>query len=367
MLFINDLKRHNLALKEEYLSCIERVINRGWFVLGQEVKMFEEEFARWCGVVNCVSLANGTDALELGLKALGIGAGDKVITVANAGGYSTTALLAIGATPVYVDINPQTLLISRQSLKEHLSPEIKAVIATHLYGNCCPVHDLKTILKPFGIPLIEDCAQAHGAAYSDKDSQYAGSQGEVGCFSFYPTKNLGALGDGGAVITNDTAITDSLRSLRQYGWKQKYQMNTVGGRNSRLDELQAALLRLKLTKIDAWNQKRHSIATRYSKEIHHPAIDLIPLPPRGVSHLFVVRVKRSREKLQHFLREQGILTEIHYPVADYRQPILAEQYRTTQLPQTEKACDEVLSLPCFPEMTESETAFVIETINRWKD
>ncbi len=363
MLFINDLQRHNLALKKEILALTEEVIDKGWFVLGHEVKTFEEEFAQWCGTSECVSLANGTDALELGLRALGVTAGDNVITAANAGGYTTTALLAIGAIPVYVDINPETFLISRKSLKKHISPAIKAVVATHLYGNCCPINDFMDILKPLNIPLVEDCAQAHGATFDSRGR--TGSLGDVGCFSFYPTKNLGALGDGGAVTTNNDTIAELLRSLRQYGWEQKYRMTVSGGRNSRLDELQAAILRLKLRKIDGWNKARRSIANHYSREIKHPAIEIPPGSSESVAHLFVIRVKKNRDSLQQFLRENEILSEVHYPIADYRHPILAETYRTVRLPQTELACSEVLSIPCFPEMTENETALVIETLNRW--
>ncbi len=364
MLFINDLQRHNLVLKKEILALTEKVLDKGRFILGHEVKMFEKEFAQWCGTSECTSLANGTDALEFGLRALGITADDKVITAANAGGYSTTALLAIGAVPVYIDINPETLLISRKSLQQHLSSEIKAVIVTHLYGNCCPIDDFKEMLKPFNIPLVEDCAQAHGATFDNGTN--TGNQGDIGCFSFYPTKNLGALGDGGAVTTNSAVIASSLRSLRQYGWEQKYQMTVTGGRNSRLDEFQAAILRLKLTKINDWNNARRAIANHYSREIKHSAIEVLPSSSGSVNHLFVIRVRKNREHLQQFLRENKILSEIHYPIADYRQPVLAEKYRSIQLPQTELACSEVLSIPCFPEMKENEISFVIETLNRWK-
>src|SRR3989338_4412087 len=284
---INDLNRHTQPIQTALSAAIERVLRSGWFVLGPEVKAFEEEFAGYCGVSHCASLANGTDALELALRALEIGPGKTVLTVANAGMYGTAAILATGALPVYADILPDTLLMDVGDLRRILDRQpVDAVIVTHLYGLLADATEIVRLAHARKIPVIEDCAQAHGAMLR---GQKAGSFGDIGCFSFYPTKNLGALGDGGAIVTGRADLAERVRQLRQYGWSSKYHADLVGGRNSRLDEMQAAVLRVMLPMLDRWNGRRREIAARYTKKIAHPAIVAPPIyAEEYVSHLYLI-------------------------------------------------------------------------------
>ncbi len=363
MLLINELKRHNQAIAGEIQAAVNRVLERGWYILGPEVEAFERQFAQWNEIGNCVGVANGTEALELALKALDIGPGDQVITVANAGMYGTAAIRAAGAKPVYADVDDGSLTMSVDSLKAKLSPAIKAIIVTHLYGRLADIEELLAVASLNRIPVIEDCAQAHGAARNGKK---AGTFGKIGCYSFYPTKNLGALGDGGAMVTGDDAIAARLKQLRQYGWSRKYVAEAGGGRNSRLDEIQAAILAVKLPRLDLWNEKRRAIARRYND-----AFASLPIrTPSGIDegnvvHLYAIRTER-RDDLQVHLKGQGIASEVHYPLPDYRQP--CEQGRlisASDLPVTERACREILTLPCFPEMTDQDVISVIDPVMRF--
>jgi dTDP-4-amino-4,6-dideoxygalactose transaminase len=242
-------------------ASLERVLHRQWYVLGEEVTGFEDEFASYVGTTHCAAVANGTDALELALRAVGVRAGDRVLCAANAGFYGSTACIAAGARPVYGEIDPDTLCLSPAAVEEALANGAAAVILTHLYGQVGAVEAIANLCRTRGVPLIEDCAQAHGARHA---GARAGSFGDVGCFSFYPTKNLGALGDGGAVVTSRADVDQSVRSLRQYGWSRKYVADRSGGRNSRLDEMQAAVLRDKLPALDTQNQARREVASRYN-------------------------------------------------------------------------------------------------------
>jgi dTDP-4-amino-4,6-dideoxygalactose transaminase len=362
MLMINDLLRHNQNSTGELCVAVTRVLESGWYVLGKQVKEFEHEFASYCQTEHCVSVANGTDALELALRALRVGQGDKVITVANAGAYSTTAILAVGAMPVYVDVDADTLLLSIEHLPRLISDETRAIVVTHLYGQAAPVDEVLTLAAEYGIPVIEDCAQAHGAMLNGRR---VGSFGVLGCFSFYPTKNLGALGDGGAITTNDVTLAKRVQMLRQYGWQNKYEITLKGGRNSRLDELQAAILRVKLPHLDNWNQQRYQISQRYVEGIRHPLITpLIITVGSYVGHLFVVR-SPQRDGLREHLKQNQIMSEVHYPIPDYRQPAISDQFLSVRLPITEKICEEVLTLPCFPEMSDIEVQRVIDVVNSW--
>src|SRR3954454_7258896 len=260
---LNDLVRQNLLLQEELVSSARRVIERGWYVLGSEGADFGKAFAAYCGVPHAIGVANGTDAIELALRAVGVGEGDRVATVANAGFYASTAIHAIGARPLYVDLVAKTHSMNVDWLQRELAQNpVRAVIATHLYGRLADVEAIAAICKPLGIPVIEVCAHAHGAG---RGGNAAGSFGDPGCFSFYPTKNLGALGDGGAVTTSDTALAERVRALRQYGWTQKYDCRAGHGRNSRLDEMQAAILSVKLPRLDDWNRRRRNINALYSE------------------------------------------------------------------------------------------------------
>jgi dTDP-3-amino-2,3,6-trideoxy-4-keto-D-glucose/dTDP-3-amino-3,4,6-trideoxy-alpha-D-glucose/dTDP-2,6-dideoxy-D-kanosamine transaminase len=340
-------------------SSIKRVLDRHWYVLGEEVKNFELEFARYVGVAECVSLANGTDALELALRSVGVVAGDKVVSVANAGFYGSTAIHSIRAIPLYVDVDAHTLTMSASALSKALQHKPKAVIITHLYGQMANLQELVRLARDAGVAVIEDCAQSHGALLGGKQ---AGSFGDIGCFSFYPTKNLGALGDGGAIVCSDPAIASKVRVLRQYGWSAKYQVDTPQGRNSRLDELQAAVLRDKLPHLDGWNAARRGIALRYNNALANYPLELPPSTGDDyVAHLYVVRVG-SRDAFRQHMTEKGIATDIHYPVPDHHQRAYPNAQTIGKLTNTEAICGTVVTLPCFPGLTESEVGAVIDAV-----
>jgi dTDP-4-amino-4,6-dideoxygalactose transaminase len=276
--------------------------------------------------------------------------------------YGTTAVLACGAEPVFVDVDPATHTLDPESLEAALGEgRIDTVIATHLYGRLADMEAILALADRHGFTVFEDCAQAHGAR--DAAGRRAGSFGNAASFSFYPTKNLGAIGDGGAVATNDPRVADTLRKLRQYGWSAKYRNELPGGRNSRLDELQAAFLRVMLPHLDDWNARRREIANRYSRDIRNERIR----PPAAsgeeyVAHLYVVRAS-DRAGLQRHLAEAGIGSDVHYPIGDHRQPLFGNRFTSTTLPVTEAACEDVLTLPCFPELTDDEATRVIQACN----
>ena len=339
-------------------AAFDSVLSAGHFVLGKSVSDFESQFAHWCGVEHAVGVGNGSDALELALRALDVGVGARVLTVANAGAYATTAIRACGALPVYVEIDPDSLLMDADALACALKSAPAAVIVTHLYGRLAAIERIVADCAARGIAVIEDCAQAHGA---QRAGQRAGSFAQIGCFSFYPTKNLGALGDGGALITRDAALAKRLRALRQYGWTHKYQVDLPHGRNSRLDEMQAALLSVKLPGLDADNQRRRSIAQRFDAGIGHCEIRL-PSGRAGlddVVHLYVLLCPR-RAALRAHLAECGVHSAVHYPLADYQQPAWRS---AVHLPHTEQATAQVLSLPCHPALNDEEIARVINAVN----
>lgn len=360
---INDLGLHNSGpLQVELAAALTRVLASGWFVLGPEVQAFEAEFAAYCRVPYCVSLANGTDALELALRAVGVDAGDEVITAANAGMYSSVSIIAIGARPVYADIEDARMLLSADETESVITKKTKAIIVTHLYGQMADMPAFRALADKHGIPLIEDCAQSHGAVLCGRRS---GAWGDAAAFSFYPTKNLGALGDGGAVVSSSEKIALRVRALRQYGWDRKYHVAHCGGRNSRLDEIQAALLRIKLHRLDEWNNRRRDIALAYNDGIDHPSIRIPHINNEDyVGHLYVIRLNR-RDALREHLKRHGIASEVHYPVLDYRQPAVRSQYTDVSLPISEKATSEVLTLPCYPELTMAEVEKVCKVINNW--
>ncbi len=338
------------------------MIERGWYVLGSEGARFEQAFAGYCGVPHAVGVANGTDGIELALRAVGVSQGHIVATVANAGFYASTSIHAIGARALYVDVVPDTHTMNVDLLRREFARNtVRAVIVTHLYGRLAEIEAIVAICGPLGIPVIEDCAQAHGAT---RDGRAAGSFGAAGCFSFYPTKNLGALGDGGAVTTGDAAIAGRLRELRQYGWNEKYRVSRAGGRNSRLDELQAALLLAKLPHLDRWNADRRALARRYANEIRHARIKCpADFGTDNVSHLFVLRCE-DRDSFQRHLQARGISSDIHYPIPDHRQTAYAAA-GVVELPETERLAEEIITIPCFPEMEEEEISQVIEAVNAW--
>jgi dTDP-3-amino-2,3,6-trideoxy-4-keto-D-glucose/dTDP-3-amino-3,4,6-trideoxy-alpha-D-glucose/dTDP-2,6-dideoxy-D-kanosamine transaminase len=351
MVPMNDLRRQTFGMREEIGRVIADVIDSGWYVLGPQVVAFEQEFALYCGVRHTIGVANGTDALELALRAVGCSQGTEVITVANAGMYAATAILAVGGAPIFVDVDPSTLTMSPESLHRSIGPKTGAVVVTHLYGRLADMKELVAIATRHGVPVIEDCAQAHGA---ERDGRKAGSLGAVGCFSFYPTKNLGALGDGGALTTNDDGLAETLKKLRQYGWRSKYDADLAFGRNSRLDELQAAILRIKLPLLENWNERRREIIRRY----RHAAPLTVRVPNvegiNNAAHLCVIR-SADRPKLRAFLTARKIATDIHYPIPDHRQHAMRGLVAAdVDLPFTIGAAEEILTLPCFPELSPEE-------------
>ena len=360
---VNSLRRHTEAIEATLAAAAQDVIKSGYFVLGPHVKAFESEFATYCGVDHCVSMANGTDALELGLRALGVGAGDFVGVVANAAMYGTSAVLACGAEPVFIDVLADEATMDPAALAETLRVRsLKAVIVTHLYGRLARIKEIVEQCRAAGVLIVEDCAQAHGASLSGRK---AGAFGDVATFSFYPTKNLGALGDGGAAVCADAALAGRLRQLRQYGWSHKYTNELAGGRNSRLDEMQASMLRRMLPLLDGWNERRRAVANRNASEIKSSRLSLCaPAGEDYVAHLFVVRTP-NRGALQAHLQQAGIQSEVHYPLADHRQPCFGGRYSAQVLPVTDGLCDSVLTLPCFPEITDEEVQRVIEACNQF--
>ena len=342
-----------------------RVLDRGRFILGEEVAAFEAEFAVCCGASYAVGVASGTDALHLALRALGVRPGDEVITVANAGVPQTVAIELAGARPVFVDVEAETLNMDPALLESRITPRTRAILPVHLYGQPADLDPILEIARRHGLAVVEDAAQAHGALYK---GQRVGALAHIGIFSFYPTKNLGACGDGGIVVTNDPALAERVRLLRQYGWEKPY-TSTLRGVNSRLDELQAAILRAKLRHLDEWTARRREIAARYDELLARSGVVPPVEPPYAhhVYHLYVIRTPR-RDALRACLREAEVGTSIHYPLPTH----LQEAYRDLglgpgSLPVTEQAADEVLSLPIFPELTGKEQEVIGQAITRFSE
>jgi dTDP-4-amino-4,6-dideoxygalactose transaminase len=346
-----------LAHKQEIDDAVDRVLESGRYILGDEVGAFEEEFAAYLGVNQCVGVGSGTEALHLGLVACGIGHGDEVVTVSHTAVATAAAIELAGAKPVFVDIDPVTYTMEPDLLKKGITSKTKAVIPVHLYGHPASMEDILTIAKEYGLCVIEDCAQAHGATYRGKR---VGSFGDMACFSFYPTKNLGALGDGGAVVTSDPELAEKARLLREYGWAERFVSHTPGW-NSRLDEVQAAILRVKLRYLDEDNGARTQMADLYVKGLSETGL-VLPGVREGavhVYHLFVVGAQ-GRDRLLAYLHSQNIGAAIHYPVPVHLQP--AYKKIAVSFPNTEIAAREVLSLPMYPEIAENQVQFVINSI-----
>lgn len=358
MILCGNPQAQYLAHKAEIDAAMQAVLAGGRYVLGPETAAFEKEFAEWVGVGHVVGVANGTDALHLALRALGVGHGDEVITVSHTAVATAAAVTLAGAAPVLCDIEADTYTLDPALLGRLITPRTKAIIAVHLYGQAADMDAILSIAQRHGLPVIEDCAQAHGARYRGRR---VGTMGAVACFSFYPTKNLGAIGDGGTVATSDDSVAARLRLLREYGWAERYVSHTEGW-NSRLDELQAAILRVKLRYLDSDNASRRRIAARYSAELADTSL-VLPVTRAGsehVYHLYVVRSDR-RDALNAHLQARGIAAGIHYPVPIHLQPA----YRGTPplaLPVTELAAREVLSLPIYPELADSDISTVIAAV-----
>jgi len=363
-----DLTRQYKKIKGEILSATQRVYEKGRFILGEEVSAFEKEFSHYCGVRYGVGVGSGTDALYLALKAAGIGEGDEVVTVANSFVATALAISFTGAKPLFVDIDPKTytmdpnhleLLLKHQKAKGS-GRKIKAILPVHLYGHPAEMDSIMEIANRYDLIVIEDACQAHGAKYGKKK---VGSFGAMGCFSFYPTKNLGGYGDGGMVVTNHKRHDQNLRLLRCYGERKKYE-HILKGHNSRLDEIQAAILRVKLKYLDQWNGERRRKAKIYTQMLS-PLGVVCPSEKKGVRHvyhLYTIKTKK-RDSLQTFLKKRGIETLIHYPIPIPLQKAYRElEYHKRDLPLTNQWSRKILSLPFFPEMKESEMEEVAEGI-----
>lgn len=355
-----DLKSPHDELRTELRDAFERVLDSGWYILGNEVKQFENEFAAYCEAEHCIGVGNGLEALHLILRAYGIGAGDEVIVPSNT--YIATWLAAsyAGATPIPVEPDERTYNIDPSRIEAAITTRTKAIIAVHLYGQPADMDAINAIARKYGVKVIEDAAQAHGACYKGRR---VGSLGDAAGFSFYPGKNLGAIGDGGAITTNDAVLAEKVRILCNYGSKVKYH-NEVKGFNSRLDELQAAFLREKLKLLDVWNERRRLIAAAYLKQLDNNKLELPYVPEWAdpVWHLFVIRTP-ERDVLQAHLQNKGVSTMIHYPIPPHLQGAYAELgIKQGSLPIAESIHREVLSLPIWPSITPQQVVYVTEII-----
>lgn len=358
---VNDLGRALTAESAELTAALSRVLASGWLVHGPEHAAFEAELAAYLGTDRVLGVASGTDALEIALRAVTDPARPVVVTAANCGGYTTTAARRAGLTPRYADVDPQTHLLTAATVEAVLDDRVGTVVVTHLYGRAADVAPLRALCAERGIRLLEDCAQSAGAR---TPQGAAGALGDVATFSFYPTKNLGAVGDGGAIATSDPEVAERVARLRQYGWSGKYLIAQDGGRNSRLDELQAAVLRTRLVRLDAGNARRREIighyAARASDRLHVLPAD----GPGHVGHLAVLTTEH-RDALREHLTALGIGHDVHYPTPDHRQPAFAAEHAGTSLPVTERLATQVLSVPCFPELSDAEVARVGDALARF--
>ena len=364
-----DLKGINARDREALIAAFTRVLDSGWYVLGKEVDAFETEYAAYCGTKHCIGVGNGLEALTLTLRAwmeLGVmQAGDEVIAPANTYIATLLAITQNGLTPVLVEPDEATYNLGAHNLGAALTPRTRAVLPVHLYGQTADMSGITAFARQHKLKVLEDCAQAHGARHAGTRAGALGSLSDAGAHSFFPSKNLGALGDAGAITTNDDALATMLRALRNYGSHKKY-INDVKGVNSRLDELQAALLRVKIQRLDTDNQRRREIANRYRAEIDHSQIKLPVIGNNNepVWHVFVVRTP-ARESLIEYLSSKGVSTLIHYPIPPHQQAAYHE-WNARSYPITEAIHREVLSLPISPVMSDAEVDAVIAACNAWK-
>jgi len=360
---IVDLTAQYESIREEIDAAISRVVRRGWFILGEEGRAFEEEFARYCGAGHAIGVGSGTEALHLALVALGAGTGREVVTAALTAVPTASAISFAGARPVLVDVDDRTATLDPAQLERAITPRTAAVVPVHLYGQCADMEPIRGICGRRGVPIVEDAAQAHGATYRGRR---AGVLGRAAAFSFYPSKNLGAYGDAGLVTTDDADLAARLRRLRNYGERERYYHSELGF-NSRLDEIQAAVLRAKLPHLEQWNAARRRIAARYESVLAGLPIRWIEEAPgrTHVRHLCVARV-RNRDGLRSHLAALGIQTQIHYPVPIHLQEAYASLGgRAGDFPVSESIASEIVSLPLYPEMPEVAQDRVMEGIRTW--
>lgn len=361
-----DLTAQYQTIELQVNSAISQVLHRGDFILGQDVHLFEEEFANYCGVAHGVGLDSGTSALEMALRAYDIGPGDEVITAANTFMATALAISYTGATPVLVDIHAATYTLDPTKLESAITPRTKAIIPVHLYGQPADMDPILEIARRYGLVVIEDAAQAHGAKYKGRR---VGSLGDAAAFSFYPAKNLGAYGDGGILVTNDAQVANSVRILRNYGQSEKYK-HLLRGFNRRLDTLQAAILRVKLPFLDLWNAARQQHANLYSQLLEESMFIVTPAEPtyaESVYHLYVVQVE-NRGELRAFLDSHGIATGVHYPIPIHLQPAYQDLgYERGDFPITEQCADKILSLPMYPELTRESITYTVSSMHMFNE
>ena len=357
-----------VAHRDEIDQAVRRALDSGMYILGQEVAKFEEEFAHYLGAQHAIGVGSGTDALHIALRACGVGPGDTVLTVSHTAVATVATVELAGAQAVLTDIDPATATIDTNRLEDVIkaqpSRRIKAIIPVHLYGHPADMPAIMGIAEQYGLTVIEDCAQSHGAVLDDRKT---GIWGHVAAFSFYPTKNLGALGDGGAVITSDRKLADRIRGLREYGWRERY-VSDFPGMNTRLDELQAAVLRVKLQYLDKENERRRELARIYDAALAGRPV-MIPSSRTGAGHVYHQYVVRSdrRDDLRSFLKANGVGTLIHYPVPVHLQPAYQGRVLPDKagLPETETICRRILSLPMHPQLTDAEVKEVSNLIAHW--
>lgn len=360
----NDLKRQHDIYKDEYNSKAVEVLNSGWYILGSEVKEFEKEFAEYTQSKYCVGCASGLDALQIAFRVIGITEGDEVIVCSNSYIACVMGITMNGGIPVFVEPDEYDNIDS-EKIEEKITSNTKAILAVHLYGQSCDMDKIMTIAKKHDLKVIEDCAQAHGTTWKDKK---VGSIGDIGCWSFYPTKNLGCFGDGGALTTNNEEYAEEFRVIRNYGSKKLHYENDIIGMNSRLDELQAGLLRVKLKHLDELNNERVRLAERYDNEVKNPYVKPLQTRPgsNNVYHQYVIHSER-RDDLMSYLKDNDIGTIIHYPIPPHLQKAYEYLgYKKGDLPICEKYADEVLSLPMYNGMSSEEQDYIIEKINSYK-
>jgi dTDP-4-amino-4,6-dideoxygalactose transaminase len=361
-----DLKAQYETIKNEIDSAIKEVVSETAFIGGQRVTKFEESFAKFCGVKHCVGVGNGTDAIFIALKTLGIGAGDEVITVANSFIATSEAITQTGARVVFVDIDPKTYNLDTSKIESKITLRTKAIIPVHLYGQPADMDPIIALAKKHGLRIIEDCAQAHGAVYKGKT---IGSIGDMACFSFYPGKNLGAYGDAGALVSSDDVLARRARMFANHGRVDKYD-HEMEGINSRLDGLQAAILAVKLKHLDAWSDARRKNAYLYNKYLK--GTDLITPwemeNVKAVYHLYIVRTKKEqRQKLQDYLKSKGIATGIHYPIALPNLKAYSYlKHNKNDFPEATKASGEIMSLPMYPELSDSQIQYIAEAVKEFE-
>lgn len=354
-----DLKKQYKDIQEEVDTAISRVVKRQVFILGEELEAFEKEFASYLGCKYVVGVGSGTEGLILSLMALGIGKGDEVITPVNSFIATTIAITQVGATPIFVDCYSDTYQINVEQVREKITKKTKAILPVHLYGAPCEIMKLQKIAKESNIFLVEDACQAHGAMYKNKK---VGTFGDLGVFSFYPGKNLGAYGDGGAICTDSEELYKRLKRIRNYGQEEKYYSKEIGI-NSRLDEIQAAILRVKLKYLDEWNKERNEIAQRYKRELIGIRMQKISENTFSCYHLFVIE-NNKRDELRNFLKVKGIDALIHYPVPIHLQKCYEYLgYKKGDFPVSERVSDTILSIPIYPELKVNEQKYISKELN----